>query len=254
MSNPILFGEGTYGCAFRPAIPCATASNTNIRNKISKVLTTSAAEDEYAEYAKIAKADPKKKFYLGSPSRQFTMVPLSNLSLVENLDDSNYDYILDINPGDLLYIPCYWWHKVTTLEDESININFNFYVKDHKLSERQKNIFALHRLSGSSWWHKDPIHNFANLDTTSFFTMMCLLIKEGFSILLLALFLGYYSSNFGLVGIITSLIILILIKESPQLEFLAFGYFTTIMYFVIPTFIFGSLIGINRYKLLKQYL
>lgn len=169
------------------------------------------------------------------------MIPLSNLSLVENLDDSNYDYILDINPGDLLYIPCYWWHKVTTLEDNSININFNFYVKDHKLS-------------GSSLWHKDPIHNFANLDTTSFFTMMCLLIKEGFPILLLALFLGYYSSNFGLVGIITSLIILILIKESPQLEFLAFGYFTTIMYFVIPTFIFGSLIGINRYKLLKQYL
>jgi serine/threonine protein kinase len=69
MSNPILFGEGTYGCAFRPAIPCATASNTNIRNKISKVLTTSAAEDEYAEYAKIAKADPKKKFYLGKPQK-----------------------------------------------------------------------------------------------------------------------------------------------------------------------------------------
>lgn len=69
MSNPILFGEGTYGCAFRPAIPCATASNTNIRNKISKVLTTSAAENEYAEYAKIAKADPKKKFYLGKPQK-----------------------------------------------------------------------------------------------------------------------------------------------------------------------------------------
>jgi serine/threonine protein kinase len=69
MSNPILFGEGTYGCAFRPAIPCATASNTNIHNKISKVLTTSAAENEYAEYAKIAKADPKKKFYLGKPQK-----------------------------------------------------------------------------------------------------------------------------------------------------------------------------------------
>ena len=69
MSDPILFGEGTYGCAFRPAIPCAKASNTNIHNKISKVLTKSAADDEYAEYAKIGKADPKKKFYLGKPQK-----------------------------------------------------------------------------------------------------------------------------------------------------------------------------------------
>ena len=53
----------------RPAIPCATASNTNIHNKISKVLTKSAADAEYAEYAKIAKADPKKKCYLGKPQK-----------------------------------------------------------------------------------------------------------------------------------------------------------------------------------------
>jgi serine/threonine protein kinase len=71
MSSPILFGEGTYGCAFRPAIPCATASNKNIDDKISKVLTNDAADDEFAEYSKIAKADPKKKFYLGKPQKCF---------------------------------------------------------------------------------------------------------------------------------------------------------------------------------------
>jgi len=191
----------------------------------------------------------KKRFYLGSPSRQFMMFPLSNLSLVQDLDDSNYDYILDVNPGDFLYIPSYWWHKVFTLEDDSININFNFYNKDHKLSEKQKNILALHRLSGSSWWHEDHIHKFANLDTVTIYTMINLLITEGLPILLLALFLGYYSSNYGDIGIICVLIILILTNESSQLKFLTYGYSTTIMYIVFPLFIFGSLIGINKHQL-----
>ena len=67
--DPILFGEGSYGCAFRPAIPCEKGSNRGIDTKISKVLTKLAADAEYDEYTKIAKADPKKKYYLGKPQK-----------------------------------------------------------------------------------------------------------------------------------------------------------------------------------------
>jgi serine/threonine protein kinase len=67
--NPIIIGQGSYGCAFRPAIPCEKGSNRGIDTKISKVLTKSAADAEYDEYTKIAKADPKKKYFLGKPQK-----------------------------------------------------------------------------------------------------------------------------------------------------------------------------------------
>jgi hypothetical protein len=174
------------------------------------------------------------------------MIPLSNISIIQDPHDYNYDYILDIYPGDLLYIPSYWWHKVITLEDDSININFNFYVKEHKLSERQKNIFALHKLTNSSWWHRDSIHNFANLDNVSMRSMFNVFIKECFVLVLLALFLGYYSSKFNTKYFIYCLVILILIKNSQELEYLTYGYFTTLMFFMIPIFISGYIIGLYK--------
>ncbi len=76
MSNaPILFGEGSYGCAFRPAIPCSNASNSGISEKISKVLTTQNADKEYAEYDRISQADPTNKFYLGKPQSCYMSAP-----------------------------------------------------------------------------------------------------------------------------------------------------------------------------------
>lgn len=65
--NPKLFAQGSFGCAFRPAIPCIKKSN--LKNKISKVLTTKNANNEYAEYSRIAMADPRKKYYLGKPQK-----------------------------------------------------------------------------------------------------------------------------------------------------------------------------------------
>lgn len=76
MSNdPILFGEGSYGCAFRPAIPCSNASNSGISEKISKVLTAQNADKEYAEYDRISQADPTNKFYLGKPQSCYMSAP-----------------------------------------------------------------------------------------------------------------------------------------------------------------------------------
>jgi serine/threonine protein kinase len=76
MSNdPILFGEGSFGCAYRPAIPCSNASNSGINEKISKVLTVQNADNEYAEYDRISQADPTNKFYLGKPQSCYMSAP-----------------------------------------------------------------------------------------------------------------------------------------------------------------------------------
>jgi serine/threonine protein kinase len=70
MSNtPKKIGEGSYGCAYRPAIPCSDQPNTDIDQKISKVLNIGDANNEYAEYVQIAKADPKNEYYLGKPQK-----------------------------------------------------------------------------------------------------------------------------------------------------------------------------------------
>lgn len=184
----------------------------------------------------------KKRFYLASPSKTFIMFPLSNISINANPDDFNYDYIIDLNPGDLLYIPSYWWHKVLTLED-SININYNFYVKDHKLSERQKNIFSLHKIANSMIWHKDHIRKFANLDTVTSKSMIKLLLSECLLLLLLFLFLGYYISKFGIQYIIGSLFIFNFLKNYK--EDVSYGYVKTILHYMIPMFILGSIIKIS---------
>ena len=68
-SKPILIGEGTYGCVFRPAIKCDGAPNTGIDQKVSKVMKNKHANSEYTEYDRIAAADPKHKYYLGKPQK-----------------------------------------------------------------------------------------------------------------------------------------------------------------------------------------
>lgn len=184
----------------------------------------------------------KKRFYLASPSKTFTMMPLASWSINSNPDDSNYDYIIDLYPGDLLYIPSYWWHKVLTLED-SININYNFYVKDHKLSERQKNIFSLHKIANSMIWHKDNIRKYANLETVTSKSMIKLLLSECLLLLLLFLFLGYYISKFGIKYIIGALFILFFLKNYR--EDFSYGYFKTILHYMIPMFILGSILKMS---------
>ena len=64
-----LVGQGSYGCVFRPTIPCVDSPNTNMDQKISKVLTTPNADKESREYDQIARADPKSEYYLGKPQK-----------------------------------------------------------------------------------------------------------------------------------------------------------------------------------------
>jgi serine/threonine protein kinase len=64
-----LVGQGSYGCVFRPPINCVDSPNTNMDQKVSKVLTTDNANKEFDEYNQIARADPNNEYYLGKPQK-----------------------------------------------------------------------------------------------------------------------------------------------------------------------------------------
>ena len=60
-------GEGTYGCVHKPSLKCNTTRKINYTNKISKLMTKKAADEEIKEYSKINKLDKTSKHYLGMP-------------------------------------------------------------------------------------------------------------------------------------------------------------------------------------------
>jgi serine/threonine protein kinase len=65
--EPIVIGEGTFGCVIKPSLPCSN-KKMSYKNKISKVMISKEAIKELKEYAIIAKADKQNKFYLGLPT------------------------------------------------------------------------------------------------------------------------------------------------------------------------------------------
>lgn len=67
--QPIVIGEGTYGCVHRPSLKCKKSPQISYKNKTSKIIIKSEAKNELKEYAKVKKADPKNDFYLGVPEK-----------------------------------------------------------------------------------------------------------------------------------------------------------------------------------------
>ena len=65
--EPIVIGEGAFGCVIKPSLPCSN-KNISYKNKISKVMFSKEAVKELKEYTTIAKVDKMGKFYLGIPT------------------------------------------------------------------------------------------------------------------------------------------------------------------------------------------
>ena len=63
-----LLGEGTYGCVYKPSLPCKE-KGISYKNKLSKLMLTSAAIKEIQEYAMIDSVDKTAEFYTGKPVR-----------------------------------------------------------------------------------------------------------------------------------------------------------------------------------------
>jgi hypothetical protein len=51
--NPVIIGEGAYGCVYKPALTCknnAFGSNNPMSNKVSKLMRPAESADEMVEY------------------------------------------------------------------------------------------------------------------------------------------------------------------------------------------------------------
>lgn len=179
----------------------------------------------------------KKRFYLANPKKTLQMYPLSNISINSNPDDSFYDYIVELNKGDMIYIPSYWWHKVLTLEDNSRNLNFNFYNKNVKIPQRDQTIYKLHKLTKSDF-SKDPICKYTNdvLDFSFFSNSIFELIIPIILIIIIAKVIPF--------AVFVSLFILmVIIMENEYLNIEYYGYtkmiITVLILFLIITTIFN---------------
>lgn len=84
-----------------------------------------------------------KEFYL-SPPGSIPTYPLSSIGIVCFHKPKMHVILM---PGDMLYIPAYWFHKVLTLENNTININYQFFnLHPIHMSFRSNMIYKLHDL------------------------------------------------------------------------------------------------------------
>jgi hypothetical protein len=124
----------------------------------------------------------KKKFILTEPNSQITL-PFTNITLLETYD-RKYEYILE--PGDLLLIPRFWFHKVISLKNETITMNFCLTNNYDTIPTNLKMLYNSHKFFNTIM-NKQNICNLPNLyiklqDFSYYF------IKE--NILLFVLFLS----------------------------------------------------------------
>jgi len=67
-----IIGKGSYGCVYRPYIPCKEHSiklpNGSAQNLVSKFMSTYDAKKEVKEFTIIHNKDPANKFHLGVPT------------------------------------------------------------------------------------------------------------------------------------------------------------------------------------------
>ena len=65
-NNPIVLGEGSYGCIHKPSLHC-NDKNINYKNKVSKFMNKQEADSEIKEYNSINAVDKNHEFYTGNP-------------------------------------------------------------------------------------------------------------------------------------------------------------------------------------------
>jgi serine/threonine protein kinase len=64
-----IIGEGAYGCVHKPSIHCKTSpkSGFDYKSYVSKIMKTTNAKRELAEFVIIGKIDPTNDYHLGEP-------------------------------------------------------------------------------------------------------------------------------------------------------------------------------------------
>ena len=68
--DPKYLAQGAYGCVHNPSMHCYERRKKGYyKGKVSKIMTTDAAESEIKEYSKMRDVDPDMNYYLGPPDK-----------------------------------------------------------------------------------------------------------------------------------------------------------------------------------------
>ena len=127
----------------------------------------------------------KKKFLLAEPNSQITF-PFTNITILET-HNKTYEYILE--PGDLLLIPRFWFHKVITLKNETITMNFCLTNNHDTLPTNLKMLYNVHNFLNTIM-SKQNICSFPNLNI-KLYEFIYYYVKEN-----IILFILFNKNNF----------------------------------------------------------
>ena len=187
----------------------------------------------------------KKRFYLAPPNTNAFMFPLTNIVI----NDFKEKYMVEIEPGDMLFIPAYWFHKVLTLKDNTININYTLFDKKNRkhASSRDIQLFGLHNIFNTNM-DKEILDIYKNENKLTsllrgFYEMSIYIV------LFICIYLNIkkYNNNrivniFFVIGIMTG----VYLYDDKQLSFNSCGI--SELYGVFLLFIFCMLIVYDKYK------
>jgi hypothetical protein len=124
----------------------------------------------------------KKEYILSKPNSQIT-IPFTNITILET-NQNEYKYILE--PGDLLLIPRFWFHKVISLKDDTITLNFCLTNKYNTIPKNFKMLYNLHNFLKTQMSLNENICKYSNI-SISMRDFILYFMKE--NILLFVLFL-----------------------------------------------------------------
>jgi oxalate decarboxylase/phosphoglucose isomerase-like protein (cupin superfamily) len=82
----------------------------------------------------------KKEFILVSPETPLDCYPFTSFAIMDDNDERIFQQKIytkvTLNEGDMLYIPPLWFHKVFSLGEENINLNWIFTKKETTVSTK----------------------------------------------------------------------------------------------------------------------
>lgn len=96
--------------------------------------------DTNAENVITVQVKGRKEWVLVSPETPLPCYPFTNFTLLKSEEKllRNKDYYkFDLEEGDLLYVPPYWYHRAVAKEDVNININWTFTKRATSILSRE---------------------------------------------------------------------------------------------------------------------
>lgn len=102
-----------------------------------------------------------KRWLFISPETPLKCWPFYNVALPFQKQYESNAIAMKMEKGDLIYIPRNWFHQVTTLQNDTKNINVIFSdLADTKLQQREKELASIKRLLRPKYIYGDNVEVF----------------------------------------------------------------------------------------------